>query len=139
MGRLITWMLSKWASFRFWLASKRLVPNKHYVIQRGENDRVHIEMLRGKYRGVKFTFDNIQLNENEPLIEFITIVKENPNWVDISSKRFDRLCSNIFRALLREVLHETGTSYTFEFDEEREFYEESSPLLEKRILRRKSR
>jgi len=139
MGRLITWMLSSVASFRFWLAQKRFKVHRDYNIQRAANDTILVEIIRGKYANVKFTYDDIKLNEFEPLVEFKTLILENPNGVDLTENKFLRIANNIFRSLIREVLHEARTLDTAEPDEEREFYEESSPLLEKRILRRESR
>src|SRR5210317_1893362 len=60
MGRLITWMLSSVASFRFWLAQKRFKVHRDYNIQRAENDTILVEIIRGKYANVKFTYDDIK-------------------------------------------------------------------------------
>ena len=138
MGRLITWMLSSLATFEFWLATKRFRVDRHYKIERGYDDIIQIRILRGKFKGVSLTFHNIRLTD-QGTVEFETVILENPKNADVSSNKFVRVTNNILRALLREVLHETGTDYFTESDEEREFYEESSPLLKKRILRRESR
>ena len=140
MGRLITWMLSRVAAFQFWLATKRIKVDRDYVIERGYDDIIKIRILRGKFTGVAFLFHNIRLGvHDEAILDFETYIQENPHNADLASPKFNKLVGNIFRSLLREVLHETGRNYTSEPDEEREFYEESSPVLEKRILRRKSR
>lgn len=140
MGKLITWMLSRIAAFQFWLATKRFKVDRDYVIERGYDDIIKIRILKGKFTGVAFIFHNIRLGVNdEAILDFETYIQENPHNADLASPKFNKLVGNIFRSLLREVLHETGRNYPSEPDEEREFYEESSPLLEKRILRRKSR
>ena len=140
MGRLITWMLSKLAAFQFWLATKRFKVDRDYVIERGVEDIIRIRILRGKFTGVAFIFHNIRLGvHDEAILDFETHIQENPHNADLASPKFNKLISNIFRSLLREVLHETGRNYPSESDQEREFYEESDPVLEKRILRRESR
>src|SRR5210317_274452 len=139
MGRLTTFLLSSWASFEFWLATKRFKLERDYFIERGYQDMVTVRIKTGKFKGVSLTFHNIRLSQHDTTIDFETHILENPNNADLTSKKFIKLTNNILRALLREVLHETGTGHTSELDEEREFYEESSPLLEKRILRQQSR
>jgi hypothetical protein len=131
-------MLNSLATFEFWLATKRFRIDRHYKIERGYDDIVQVRILRGKFKGVSLTFHNIRLSDYGT-VEFETVILENPENADVFSNKFVRVTNNILRALLREVSHETGTDHITESDEEREFYEENSPLLEKRILRRKSR
>ena len=141
MGRPTTSLLSRWASFRFWLATKRFRKDRDYIIVRGKDDSIYIEILRGKYKNIVFTFDNIQIidDENGGCINFVTVVRSNPEWRDITSKGFRKIVDNIFRALIRDIQHEAGKADTTEPDQERDFYEESSPVLEKRILHGESR
>jgi len=145
MGRLITSLLNEWATFQFWFATKRFRKGRDYVVHRDEDDIVFVEILRGKYKGIKLTFGGIKLSEFSGLgaVDFHTYVLYNPNNVDITAKRFVRLTSNILRVLLLEVVredvNETRETDTVESDEERGIREESTPVLERRVSRGESR
>lgn len=145
MGRLITSLQSKWATFRFWLACKLFKRGRDYVVSKDENDVALIEITRGKYKGIKFAFGGIHLEEENGTgtLEFRTYVLYNPNNADITSKRFVGITSNILRVLLQEVaresVNEARENDSAESDEERGVREESTPVLERRVSRGESR
>ena len=145
MGRLITSLQSEWATFRFWLATKLFRKGRDYLVHKDENDIALVEIIRGKFKGVKFAFGAIHLTENGDVgtLEFRTFVLYNPNDADITSKKFNQITSNILRVLLlevaREKVNETRETDTVESDEERGIREESTPVLERRVSRGESR
>lgn len=150
MGRLISSLRNEWANFRFWLARKRLQENIDYqIIVDEEYDGVmKVKLLRGKFKDVVFVFGQVEMREEEDGIgslDFCTYVLDNPSGVDVTSKAFVNITSNLMRALLvrafreESKLDEIGKDDTVESDEERGIREESDPVLERRVSNRKSR
>ena len=141
-----SWIEDKLADFQFWWARKTLKKDTDYKLH--DTPMMEMEILRGRFKGVKIWFDDVILNE-EGLVDFCTVILENPNNLDVCTKKFVKLSTNLFRITLSEfvakpknidkVINESRTSDTDELDQEREFHEENSPLLEARILKRESR
>lgn len=145
MGRLITSLQNEWATFRFWLATKRFQKDRDYVVHKDEDDIALIEILRGKFKGIKFAYGAMHLTEADGTgsLEFRTYVLYNPHDADITSKKFNKLTSNILRVLLQEVaresINEARENDSAESDEERGVREKSTPVLERRVSRGESR
>jgi hypothetical protein len=136
----------KFADFQFWWAKKTLKKNVDYKIH---ETAPMVEILKGEFEGVMIWFDDVTLRE-DGLVDFSTVILENPRYLDVCTKKFVKLSTNLFRITLSEfvakpnnntdkVINESRTIDTDEPDQEREFHEENSPLLEARILKRQSR
>jgi len=132
------------AVLQFWWAKKRLTDGVDYTLHITD-DILTVELLKGKFAGVKFRYDRCYLRDNMSF-EFHTVIVDNPNNENVTSKKFNKLSANLFRVILSEcmsdsskVINENRTSDTDEPDQEREFYEEVSPILEKRVSKRQSR
>lgn len=135
------------ARLRFWWATKTLVEDRDYKLELVEDSGVLVTFLRGKYNGIVFTFVNMFVRENG-VLDFQTRVLYNPYDEDvIYSRKFNNATANIMRMLLHDAVRGTTKVKPNEdreidisqSDEERDFHEESSPLLEKRVSKRKPR
>jgi len=134
----------KVATLEFWWAKRSLKDGVDFAL-RIEKDAIIVELLRGKFEGVRFQFKNVILREDR-LVDFQTVIVDNPHCAKVTSKKFNKLSANLFRVVLSEcvsdaskVINESRTSDTVKPVEEREFHEEVSPLLEKRISSGQSR
>ena len=153
---LKNWIKQIFAKIEFWWAKKRIELNRDFGLSTHLDGVVHkpvIEILRGKFKGVKFQFFNIHLKDQEEgLLEFQTRVVYTPNVnLNIVCREFENLTTNILRIILidsvrinakefdQELENEDRTTNINGTDEERGFYEEISPVLEKRISKRNSR
>lgn len=135
------------ARLQFWWATKTLVEGKDYTLEIVEDSGVLVTFIRGKYNGIVITFVNIHINEGG-VLEFQTVVMYNPyNESMIYSRKFNRVTANIMRMLLHGAVrgktkvnsNEDREIDTSQSDEERDFHEESSSVLEKRVSKRKPR
>lgn len=145
----------KLAELQFWWAKKTIKDGRDFELSVDELGTL-VTLLRGQYAGVQFRFGPMTLREsNEAMLDFSTVVVYNPKNVDVLNKNFEKLSSNILRFLLAEAVEDTKypTDWmaaikvidenrkidTIELDQERGFYEESTPVLEKRVSKRKPR
>lgn len=134
------------ARLQFWWATKTLKEGKDFDLELVRDSGVIVTLLRGRYKGIVFTFANMTIQEGG-LLDFTTGVMYNPNNEDVYGTKFNKIASNILRIILRdivrgskrELLYEDREIDTSQSDEERDFHEESSPLLEKRVSKRKPR
>lgn len=134
------------ARLQFWWATKTLVEGRDYKLEIIEDSGVLVTFLRGKYKGIVLTFVNMIVNEDGRL-DFQTHVMYNPNAVNVYSRKFNNSTANILRMLLHESVrdstrvkpNEDREIDTSQSDEERDFHEESSSVLEKRVSKRKPR
>jgi hypothetical protein len=137
----------------FWWAKTTIKDGRDFEIQVDE-DGMYISILKGKFRGVRYRYSPLTVLDDEGLVDFRTIVEYIPENVGELGEDFSKLTTKILRILLSEAIPETinqtkqeyeqvtnenGNIDTGELTQERDFYEESTPLLEKRVSRRKSR
>lgn len=162
MRNLINQLVAK---TQFWWAKRTIVEGKDFIWNKDKasnaafGESPTIEITTGKYAGVKFRFIDIAISDEEnALLSFKTQVEYVPGGAlesayNVFDPSFAKLTSNILRIVLtnaarenqsaakldQEITNENRTTDTEESHEEREFHEESTPLLEKRISERKSR
>jgi hypothetical protein len=146
-----------YARLQFWWVKKTLISDKDFTLSADElepGETLRIEILRGKFAKVQFSYSDLYLSEDENgLLTFHTRVVYNPSKLNVFTKKFEELTANILRVILIEgiaqsrskqqteqgMTDENRKNDTDELDEERKFHEEKSPLLEKRVSKRKSR
>jgi hypothetical protein len=137
---------------QFWWAKKTLKDGRDFELQMDEVGML-VTIISGKFKGVQFRYSPLTVVDDEGLVDFRTYVEYAPLSVDLTDPKFVRLTTNILRILLTEAIPETAVQKheeiqvidenrntdTDKFDQERDFYEESSPVLEKRVSKRKPR
>ena len=147
-----------WASLEFWWARKKLKDGRDFELQFDELGLL-VTVLTGYYASVQFRFANMVVHE-EGLLDFSTVVVYNPQDADVTREDFVKLSNNILRIILddavrdtsklniakplaeetiEQVIDENRNVDTGELNQERELHEEVSPLLEKRVSKRKPR
>jgi hypothetical protein len=146
---ILAYMLNKIATLQFWWVDKTLKLDRDFRYSLDdalEEDAFTIEIISGKFAGVKIRYGQIKVREDSNGNAFIDVestVVANPKSVNVKCKKFDRLCSNIVRLILLESIkvaaNETRDVDFVEFDEERGVREEDDPLYQTRVPARKSR
>lgn len=152
------------ARLQFWWAKKTIKDGRDFELTIDDVGAL-ITILRGKFKGAQFRFSPLTVREeDQAVLDFQTHVVYYPKGVDLSDPNFGKLATNILRILITELVREPRnfpqgpapdfSSYneyheeltnenrdidTSQFDQERDFYEESSPVLEKRVSKRKPR
>jgi hypothetical protein len=144
-----------YAGLQFWWVKRTLLEGRDFKlsISNEVDETLRAMICSGKFAGIEFAYSNMSLKDVDAgLLEFNTKVVYNPNDdVDVFTKEFENLTSNILRVILskgiaqykvsaeleQELTDENRKNDTDELDEEREFHEEVSPLLEKRVSKRK--
>jgi len=136
------------AGLQFWWAKKVIKDGRDFDIQIDDIGNL-VTILRGKFKNTQFRYSPLTVREDDDaLVDFHTHVVYYPKGVDLSDPNFAKLTTNILRILLADAVSEPNTkelndanrnSDTSKFIEERDFYEESSPVLEKRVSKRKPR
>lgn len=135
-----------------WWARKTIKDGRDYEISMDDVGML-VHLTSGKFKGVTYRYSPLKVLDDEGLVDFRTYVEYAPKNVDVSNPKFAKLTTNILRILLSEAIPETQSQTKFEAqvndenrntdtgesDQERGFYEESTPLLEKRVSKRKSR
>jgi hypothetical protein len=139
--------------FELWWARKTIKDGRDFEIQM-DDIGMRITILKGKFAGVEYRYSPLKVIDDEGLVDFHTVVEYIPENVDVADPKFAKLTTNILRILLSEAIPETAAQAkqeqaqvidenrkvdTDSVDEGREFYEESSALLEKRVSKRKPR
>lgn len=137
---------------QFWWATLWLKDGKHFEISVDDLGLL-VTILRGRYKKVQFRYANMIMSEDGlGRMDFNTVVVYNPMNADVGEPKFAKLSTNILRLLLAEmvrdfssltankqVMNENRDTDTFESNQERDFHEESTPVLEKRVSKRKPR
>lgn len=96
-----------WAWLRGLLSKKPKLGIDYRVIEE-YSARNPIEILKGKYKGVKYYYGDMSLPSEENLtLQFEFLIKENPNDVVLDSA-FNKLMGDILVDLLYKNLKETG-------------------------------
>lgn len=144
------------ARLEFWWAKRSLKDGRDFELSM-HGDKLVVTILRGKFKGVLYQYSPLTVREDDAgLIDFQTHILYNPMdglYADLMSGEFQKLTTNILRILLQEsipekmaqanyieqVMNENRDTDISEPLEERGFYEESTPLLEKRVSKRKPR
>jgi hypothetical protein len=136
------------AGLQFWWAKKLIKDGRDFDIQIDDVGNL-VTILKGKFEGTQFRYSPLTVREDDDaLVDFHTHVVYYPKNVDLSDSDFAKLTTNILRILLADAVSEPNTKElndanrnpdTSQFIEERDFYEESSPVLEKRVSKRKPR
>ena len=145
------------ARLEFWWAKRSLVDGRDFELTM-DGAGLLVTVLRGKFRGVVYRYGPLSVKEeDEGLIDFQTHILYNPMdglYADLMTGEFRKLTTNILRILLTEAIPETLAQAKYieeqvidenrdtDFSqplEERDIHEESSPVLEKRVSKRKSR
>lgn len=139
------------AKLQFWWAKHTLKDGRDFSLS-FDALGLKVTVLRGNFSGVQYRYSPLKVREEEEgLVDFATIVVYNPEKADVSDPAFQKLTTNILRILLanavgehelsikEQVIDENRNTDTVELDQEREFHEEVSPLLEKRVSKRKPR
>lgn len=113
-----------------------------------------VTILSGRFKGVAYRYSPLRVIDEEGLVDFSTFVEYTPKNVDLADPRLAKLTTRILRILLADAIPETAAQAkqettqvidenrntdTVELDQERVFHEESTPLLEKRVSKRKPR
>ena len=139
--------------FELWWARKTIKDGRDFEIQM-DDVGMQITILTGKFQGVQYRYSPLRVVDNEGLVDFSTYVEYAPKNVDVGDPRFAKLTTRILRILLEDAIPETAAQAkqehaqvidenretdTDSIDEGRDFHEESTPLLEKRVSKRKPR
>ena len=136
----------------FWWVKKTIKDGRDFDILMDEVGML-ITILKGKFKGVSYRYSPLKVLDDEGLVDFKTYLEYAPQNVDVSDPRLTKLTTNILRILLSEAIPETAAQKheetqvidenrntdTDKLDQERVFHEERTPLLEKRVSKRKSR
>jgi hypothetical protein len=136
----------------FWWAKKTIRDGRDFELTMDDAGML-VTLISGKFKGVQYRYSPLTVLDDEGLIDFRTFVEYAPKTADLMDPRFVRLTTNILRILLAEAIPETAVQKheeiqvidenrntdTNELDQERVFHEESTPLLEKRVSKRKPR
>lgn len=137
----------------FWWARKTIKDGRDFDLQMDELGML-VTILTGEFKGTQFRYSPLSVREdNEGLVDFATYVEYAPHSADVANPKFTKLTTNILRILLTDAIPETAAQAhnevqvtnenrdidTGESFEERGFYEESTPVLEKRVSKRKPR
>lgn len=134
-----------------WWARKTIKDGRDYEISMDDVGML-VHLTSGKFKGVTYRYSPLKVLDDEGLVDFRTYVEYAPKNVDVSDPKFVKLTTNILRILLSEAIPETQSQTkieaqvndenrdidTGELDQERDIREEVSPLLEKRVSKRKS-
>jgi hypothetical protein len=137
---------------QFWWLKKTIKDGRDFDILMDDLGML-ITILSGKFRGVSFRYSPLTVIDDEGLIDFRTHVAYNPKNLDVSDPKFAKLTTNILRILLADAIPETAAQKYEEAQvidenrdidfsqplEERDIHEESTPVLEKRVSKRKPR
>lgn len=137
------------ARLEFWWAKRTLKDGRDFALN-FDNLGLIVTILTGPFAKVEYRYANILVREDEEgMIDFHTVVRYNPLNADVTHPDFVKLTSNILRIIFQDtmgehkideqVVNENRNIDTFELDQERDFYEESTPVLEKRVSKRKPR
>ena len=135
---------------KFWWAKKTIKDGRDYEVSMDDVGLL-VHLTSGKFKGVTYRYSPLRVIDEDGLVDFSTYVEYTPKNVDVSDPKFRKLTTTILRILLEEAIPETAAQReaqvidenrdtdTGESVEERGFYEESTPLLEKRVSKRKPR
>ena len=138
---------------QFWWDKQTIKDGRDFEI-RMDDVGMLVTLLSGKFKGVQYRYSPLRVIDEEGLVDFSTYVEYTPLTVDVSDPKFSRLTTKILRILLAEAIPETAVQAqqettqvidenrnvdTVELDQERGIHEEVSPLLEKRVSKRKPR
>lgn len=137
---------------QFWWAKTTIKDGRDFDILMDDRGML-VTILSGKFKGVSFRYSPLTVLDDEGLVDFSTHVAYNPKGLDVSDPKFAKLTTNILRILLADAIPETAAQKheeiqvidenrdtdTDKLDQERVFHEESTPLLEKRVSKRKPR
>lgn len=154
-----TWINQAIAKTQFWWAKKTIKEGVNFMFVDDPTNKFDpfespvVEILTGKFSGIRIKFEKMIItNFEESLLEFQTVVVYNPDNIDVLNKKFEKLSTNILRIILANTVNcsakdaiqglndnENRTPDTDEPYEKREFYEEVTPLLEKRVSKRNTR
>lgn len=136
------------AKLEFWWAKKTIKDGRDFEVSMDDVGML-VHLTSGKFKGVKYRYSPLKVLDDEGLVDFRTYVEYTPKNVDVTDPRFVTLTTMILRILLEEaipekefesqVIDENRDTDTGEPTQEREFHEESTPLLEKRVSKRKPR
>lgn len=140
------------AKLEFWWAKKTIKDGKDFEVSMDDVGML-VHLTSGRFKGVTYRYSPLTVLDDEGLVDFKTLVEYTPKNVDVTDPRFARLTTMILRILLEEAIPETASQAkkeietqvidenrdtdTGKLDQERDFYEESTPLLEKRVSKRK--
>lgn len=138
----------------FWWAKKTIRDGKEFEVSMDDIGML-VHIISGPFKGVTYRYSPLKVIDDDGLVDFHTYVEYTPKNVDVSDPRFAKLTTAILRILLEQAIPETAAQAkkeietqvidenrdtdTGELVEERGFYEESTPLLEKRVSKRKPR
>lgn len=135
------------ATAQFWYAKKTIVMDKDFTII-GDGGELHIKINTGRFKGTVFEIDSLKLEERGEsafLTYKITLI-ENPLSIDVGNQKLINYTNKIVRIILSESVKDevvrNEQRRAFDSDEsvqEREVREESPPVPEKRVSKRKPR
>lgn len=141
------------ARLQFWWARKVLKDGRDFELSVDENGLI-VTIISGKYSGIKFRYANMTMH-TDGLLDFSTVVVYNPKKEDVTLPDFVELTTKIIRIIFADMVEkEPVLNYRKEqakvIDEnrdidfsqpleERDIHEEISPILEKRVSKRKPR
>lgn len=135
---MIGYSLDLLARLEFWWAKKTIKEDRDFRISLDEckNGDFVVEILKGKYSGIKVMYGAISVREDpygNGLLDINANVIYNPNSIK-PHKKLDRLITNIIRLILiNSVKNEIRNSDIDELDEERNIREEDPPVRQARV------
>ena len=142
------------AKLALWWAKKTIKDGRDFEVSMDDLGML-VHLTSGKFKGVTYRYSPLTVIDDEGLVDFRTYVEYTPKDVDITDPKFAKLTTTILRLLLEEAIPETlsqakqtieaqvnnesRNTDTDESSQEREFYEEDTSVLEKRVSKRKPR
>lgn len=147
---MIAYMLNKIASIQFWWVDRtvKLDRDYKYLLEDSDIDAggFRVELLKKPYQGIIVEYRNIKIEEDKygtGLLLVDTNVVANPNNLNLKTKAFNKLVTNIVRLILihsmKAIANEHRDVDFVEFDEERGVREEDPAVSEGRVSKRKPR
>ena len=133
------------AKVDFWYAEKFVRLDKEYTfhVDISNPSAVSIKLLR-RYPGVIVQYDNIKIDDDGQCLFDVNVVA-NPNNLDVTSSRFHKFTSYVFRSILIGSIknsgepHENRDTDSLQSGKKRNVHEEGATVHEERVPNRKPR
>lgn len=143
---MLTSKLKDWiAKFEFWYVRKWIKYDVHYTYFLNlENPEAFSIKLLKKYPDTIIEFSDLRIGD-AGLMTFDISVIANPKLHNTESRRFKKFTSDVMRSMIMNSIehygksNENGNLDIDELDSERGIHEESPPVPEKRVSKRKPR
>ena len=138
--------LQDWvAKFEFWYVRKWIKYDVHYTYFLNlENPQAFSIKLLKKYPDTIIEFSDLRFDDGNQMLFEMSVIA-NPKLHNTESRRFKKFTSDVMRSMIMNSIEHYGKSNENrnldidELDSERGFHEESPPVHEKRVSKRKPR